>query len=42
MTHMDGVSMCGAIWIFEWWQLIAMAVLVGLIIFWLQYRKKQM
>ena len=25
-----------------WWQLIALALLVALIIFWVQYRKKQM
>lgn len=26
----------------ETWQLIALVVLIGLIIFWVQYRKKQM
>ena len=27
---------------FVWWQLILLAVLIGLIVFWLWYRKKQM
>jgi len=30
------------LWIFEGWQLIAIVLLVVLIIFWLQYRKRQM
>ena len=26
----------------SWWQILALIVLIGLIIFWAQYRKKQM
>ena len=29
-------------WIFEWWQLLAMALLVVLLFFWKWYRNKQM
>jgi len=28
--------------IFELWQLIPLVILIGLIIFWVQYRKRQM
>ena len=28
--------------IFQWWQFIPLVILIGLIIFWIQYRKKQM
>jgi hypothetical protein len=26
---------------FQWWQLIPLVLLIGLIIFWVQYRKRQ-
>ena len=31
-----------AVWyeIFEWWQIIPLVILIGLIIFWTQYRKR--
>ena len=28
--------------ILEWWQILAILLLVGLIIFWVQYRKRNM
>lgn len=31
----------GIEWLF-WWQPLALLVLIGLIVFWLQYRKRQM
>ncbi len=31
-----------SIWIFGAWQIIAFLALVGLIIFWVMYRKRQM
>lgn len=39
---MASLETLGAIWIFEWYHFVMMAVLVALIIFLVMYRRRQM
>jgi hypothetical protein len=39
---MASLETLGAIWIFEWYTLVMIAVLIALIIFLVMYRRRQM
>jgi len=40
MADMISLAKIWGVWI-HWWQLVLLAVLVALILFWLMYRRKQ-
>ena len=39
---MANLNVLGLLWIFEWWQIIPLVALIGVLIFWKQYRDNQM